>query len=35
MALELVQAHDGMAGRVLAFSGRYAQLPKAAPTTPS
>lgn len=31
MALELVQAHDGMAGRVLAFSGRYAQLPKTAP----
>ena len=31
MALELVQAHDGMAGRVIAFSGRYAQLPKAAP----
>ncbi|WP_313067630.1 esterase [Achromobacter animicus] len=31
MALELVQAHDGMAGRVIAFSGRYAQLPKNAP----
>lgn len=31
MALELVQAHDGMAGRVIAFSGRYAQLPKTAP----
>lgn len=31
MALEAVQAHDGLAGRVLAFSGRYAQLPKAAP----
>ncbi|MGB3436945.1 esterase [Achromobacter sp.] len=31
MALELVQAHDGMAGRVIAFSGRYAQLPKSAP----
>lgn len=31
MALEAVQAHDGLAGRVLAFSGRYARLPKAAP----
>ncbi|MCD0506151.1 esterase [Bordetella petrii] len=31
MALEAVQAHDGLAGRVLAFSGRYAQLPKTAP----
>ena len=31
MALELVQAHDGMAGRVMAFSGRYAELPKTAP----
>ncbi|MBV7485857.1 esterase [Bordetella sp. BOR01] len=31
MALEAVQAHDGLAGRVLAFSGRYAQLPKSAP----
>jgi phospholipase/carboxylesterase len=26
-ALELVQAQDGLAGRVLAFSGRYAELP--------
>ncbi len=31
MALEAVQAHEGLAGRVLAFSGRYAQLPKAPP----
>lgn len=31
MALELVQAHDGMAGRVMAFSGRYAELPRTAP----
>lgn len=31
MALEAVQAHDGLAGRVLAFSGRYAQLPKVPP----
>lgn len=31
MALELVQAHDGIAGRVIAFSGRYAQMPKIAP----
>lgn len=31
MALELVQAHDGLAGRVLAFAGRYARLPAAAP----
>src|SRR3546814_20580466 len=31
MALEAVQAHYGLAGRVLAFSGRYAQLPKSAP----
>ena len=31
MALEAVQAHDGLAGRVMAFSGRYAQLPKSAP----
>jgi phospholipase/carboxylesterase len=30
-ALELIQRHDGLAGRVLAFAGRYAQLPKAAP----
>lgn len=26
-ALELAQANDGLAGRVLAFSGRYAELP--------
>lgn len=26
-ALELAQAHDGLAGRVLAFAGRYGQLP--------
>ncbi len=31
MALEAVQAHDGLAGRVLAFSGRYAQAPKVPP----
>lgn len=31
MALEAVIAHDGLAGRVLAFSGRYAQLPRSAP----
>lgn len=31
MALELVQAHDGIVGRVIAFSGRYAQMPKTAP----
>ena len=31
MALELVQAHDGIAGRVIVFSGRYAQMPKLAP----
>jgi phospholipase/carboxylesterase len=31
MAMALVQAHDGLAGRVLAFAGRYAQLPSAAP----
>lgn len=28
MALEMVQAAEGLAGRVLAFSGRYATLPK-------
>ena len=27
LALELVQLHDGIAGRVLSFAGRYAQLP--------
>lgn len=31
LALELAQAHDGIAGRVLAFAGRYAALPEAAP----
>jgi len=31
MALELVQQNDGIAGRVLSFSGRYASLPEAAP----
>lgn len=28
MALETVGAHDGLAGRVLAFSGRYASMPQ-------
>lgn len=31
MALELAQVHDGLAGRVLAFAGRYAALPNVAP----
>lgn len=31
LALELAQAHDGLAGRVLAFAGRYARLPDVAP----
>ncbi|SOE51414.1 Phospholipase/carboxylesterase family protein [plant metagenome] len=31
MALELTVAHDGLVGRVLAFSGRFAQLPNRAP----
>jgi len=31
VSLELVQAHDGIAGRVLAFAGRYARLPQVAP----
>ncbi|WP_233238017.1 esterase [Bordetella sp. LUAb4] len=31
MALEAVVAHDGLAGRVLAFSGRYASVPQWAP----
>jgi phospholipase/carboxylesterase len=31
MALEATAAHDGLAGRVLAFSGRYASLPQYAP----
>lgn len=29
LALELAQAHDGICGRVLSFSGRYARLPEA------
>lgn len=32
MALEAVQANEALAGRVLAFSGRYAELPKVPPT---
>jgi phospholipase/carboxylesterase len=32
MALEYSVKHDGNVGRVLAFSGRFAQLPEAAPT---
>jgi phospholipase/carboxylesterase len=31
LALALVNLHDGIAGRVLAFGGRYAQAPLAAP----
>jgi phospholipase/carboxylesterase len=31
LALEAVAVEDGLAGRVLAFSGRYAQLPARAP----
>lgn len=31
LALEAVQAEDGIAGRVLAFSGRYVRLPALAP----
>jgi phospholipase/carboxylesterase len=31
LALELSAAFDGLAGRVLAFGGRYAQLPQQAP----
>lgn len=31
LALEFIAAHDGAAGRVLAFSGRYATLPDKAP----
>ncbi len=31
VSLELVQRHDGIAGRVLAFAGRYASLPEQAP----
>jgi len=31
MALEAVKAVDGLAGRVLSFSGRYAELPTQAP----
>ncbi len=30
LALELVQLHDGIAGRVLSFCGRYARLPTVA-----
>ena len=31
LSLELVQQHDGLAGRVLSFSGRYGALPEHAP----
>jgi phospholipase/carboxylesterase len=31
LSLELVARHDGIAGRVLAFGGRYCSLPAAAP----
>lgn len=31
MALETIAANDGLAGRVLAFAGRYAALPEVAP----
>ncbi|CAM3422827.1 esterase [Bordetella sputigena] len=31
MALEATAAHDGLAGRVLAFSGRYASMPHSPP----
>jgi phospholipase/carboxylesterase len=31
MALELAAAHDGLVGRVLSFSGRFAALPAVAP----
>ncbi len=31
MALELSARHDGIAGRILVFSGRYAELPEVAP----
>jgi phospholipase/carboxylesterase len=31
LSLELVARHDGIAGRVLAFGGRYCTLPEAAP----
>lgn len=31
MALEAIKVEDGLAGRVLAFSGRYARLPETAP----
>ncbi|OZI61091.1 esterase [Bordetella genomosp. 11] len=31
MALEATAAHDGLAGRVLAFSGRYASMPNSPP----
>lgn len=32
LSLEVIARHDGLAGRVLAFAGRYAKLPAAAPT---
>lgn len=35
MALELATTHDGLVGRVLAFAGRFATLPAAAPTLTS
>jgi phospholipase/carboxylesterase len=35
MALEAIAAADGLAGRVLSFSGRYARLPATAPTDTS
>lgn len=31
LSLELAQLHDGIAGRVLAFAGRYGRLPEMAP----
>lgn len=31
LSLELAQRHDGIAGRVLSFAGRYASLPQQAP----
>ena len=31
LSLALAQVHDGLAGRVLAFAGRYSQLPEHAP----
>lgn len=35
MALEAISAADGLAGRVLSFSGRYARLPDTAPQSTS